>query len=348
MTQLEPPFPYFGSKAAAADLCWEAWGSDVGNFVDMTCGTASVLLARPGRDFSTKVETINDAWGFIPNFWRAVSRDPRRVAQFADWPVSELDMHARHAYLLKRVDATFIERLRDDESFFDPKVAGYWVWGQSIWIGSGWCDPRKVVARRKLPQLQGAGPANKKHGAQPHPHFGRGLFRLQLPVPLGDTPTRRDTLVHYFELLAKRMERVRVVCGPWQRVATPAVTTHHGVTAIFMDPPYGSEAKRTANLYVVDSLAMAEQMRTWCLERGGNPLLRIVLCGYDGEHNELEQHGWRKVAWRGKGGFGNQDGENANAERERLWLSPYCLNKQKDPQLSLLDSLEERSPLHLY
>lgn len=342
ITQLEPPFPYFGSKAAAADLCWEAWGSDIGNFVDMTCGTASVLLARPGRDFSAKVETINDAWGFIPNFWRAIQRDPRRVAQFADWPVSEIDMHARHAYLLKHADAAFVEQLREKEAFFDAKMAGYWVWGQSIWIGSGWCDPRKRVVKHRLPQIQGAGGKARDQ----HPHFGRGLFRLQLPMPVGDTPTRRGILNHYFELLAKRMERVRITCGPWQRVATPAVTTHHGPTAIFMDPPYGSEAKRTADLYAVDSLAMAEEMRMWCLENGDNPLLRIILCGYEGEHNELELNGWRKVAWRNKGGFGNQDGKNANAERERLWLSPHCLHKQKDPQLSLLDSLEERTPLH--
>jgi hypothetical protein len=159
-------------------------------------------------------------------------------------------------------------------------------------------------------------------------------------------PSRRDILVHYFGLLAKRMERVRIVCGPWQRVATPAVTTHHGMTAVFMDPPYGHEAKRTAELYAVDSLDVAGDMRAWCLENGGNPLLRIILCGYDGEHNELEQHGWRRVAWRNKGGLGNRDSENKNAERERLWLSPHCLTKTKDPQLSLLDSLEERSPLH--
>jgi hypothetical protein len=29
-------------------------------------------------------------------------------------------------------------------------------------------------------------------------------------------------------------------------------------------------------------------------------------------------------AWKAAGGYGNQDGENANADRERLWLSPYC------------------------
>jgi hypothetical protein len=27
-----------------------------------------------------------------------------------------------------------------DPDFFDPKVAGWWVWGQCLWIGSGWCQ----------------------------------------------------------------------------------------------------------------------------------------------------------------------------------------------------------------
>ncbi len=339
--RLDPAYPYFGSKAGAADLIWEAFG-DPNNFVDTTCGTASALLARPGRDFSSRIETINDAWGFIPCFLRAVRADPRRVAQFADWPVSELDMHARHAYLLKTVDERFVERLRDDDSFFDPKVAGYWVYGQSIWIGSGWCDPKKRVARRKLPMIQGAGTRERDQ----HQHYGRGIFRQQLPAPADlEATTRRDILCHYFTLLARRLERVRIVCGPWQRVITPAVTYAHGLTAILFDPPYGPEAKRTAGLYALDSLDVAADMRAWCIENGGNPLLRIILCGYEGEHGELAQHGWRAVSWRNKGGFGNQDGVNENADRERLWLSPHCLNKPKNPQLSMLDSLQDRSPL---
>jgi hypothetical protein len=336
--KLDPAFPYFGSKAAAVDLIWEAFGDPL-NFVDCTTGTSAVTLGRPGTDFSRRIETLNDAWGFIPNFLRAVTRDPRRVAQYADWPVSELDMHARHAYLLKTVNEAFVERLRDDESFFDAKVAGFWVYGQSIWIGSGWCDPAKRVVHRRLPFLQGAGASEKDR----HPHYGKGIFRLQLPAPPGvDTPTRRDILVHYFRLIARRLERCRFTCGDWRRVVEPSVTISHGLTAVFMDPPYGKEAKRTTNLHAVDSENVADDMREWCIENGSNPLLRIILCGYEGEHEELAQHGWRAVSWRNRGGYGNQDGENANADRERLWLSPHCLNSQ-GAQLSLLDKLSAPS-----
>lgn len=335
---LDPPYPYFGSKAYAVDQIWEAFGADVPNFVDATCGSNSILLGRPGIRFDGFIETVNDAWGFVPNFLRAVRANPRAVAQHADLPVSELDMHARHRWLLKQVDEKFVERLRDDIDFFDAKVAGFWVYGQSIWIGSGWCDPRKVVANRKLPQLQGGGVKDVNQS----PHYGRGIFRKQLPAPLGfDVPKRRDILVHYFRLLAERLERTRIVCGDWRRVVTPAITFAHGITAVCLDPPYGKEAKRTKNLYAHDSLDTAEDMRAWAAENGSNELLRIVLCGYEGEHEELEALGWRVVSWRGKGGFSNQDGENANADRERLWLSPHCLKSKEPPkQLSLLERVE--------
>lgn len=39
------------------------------------------------------------------------------------------------------------------------------------------------------------------------------------------------------------------------------------------------------------------------MEHGNNPKLKIALCGYEGEHNNLEKAGWRKVAWRASGGY---------------------------------------------
>lgn len=63
---------------------------------------------------------------------------------------------------------------------------------------------------------------------------------------------------------------------------------------------------------------------------GDDPLLRIALCGYDGEHNVLEEHGWSVQAWKAHGGYGSQgEGQGrANARRERIWFSPACLSPQ--------------------
>ena len=92
-------------------------------------------------------------------------------------------------------------------------------------------------------------------------------------------------------------------------------------------------------LYVVDSLTVAHAVREWCIKNGGDPEYRIVLAGFEGEHNELEAHGWRKVEWFKagflKGGMGNQGKDGHAQKKERLWLSPHCLGAAKPRQPSL-------------
>ncbi len=58
--------------------------------------------------------------------------------------------------------------------------------------------------------------------------------------------------------------------------------------------------------------------------------LRIVLSGYEGEHDALQSKGWRVVSWKANGGYGNAAG-NENGKRERLWLSPHCLGDEALP-----------------
>ena len=64
------------------------------------------------------------------------------------------------------------------------------------------------------------------------------------------------------------------------------------------------------------------------MAQGENPLMRIVLAGYEGEHAMPD--GWRKVAWKAHGGYGSQGTDEssngrANSHLERLWFSPHCL-----------------------
>lgn len=131
-------------------------------------------------------------------------------------------------------------------------------------------------------------------------------------------------LLTWFAALSARLRRVRVCCGDWSRVLKPSVTVGHGLTGVLLDPPYGVEDRD--KVYNHDSLALAPAVRAWCAEHGSDARLRIALCGYDGEHNELEALGWNKVAWKAMGGYGNQNGtKNDNARRERIWFSPHCL-----------------------
>ena len=336
---MRSPYPYFGGKSKAAHLIWNALG-DVDNYVEPFFGSGAVLLARPDEhQWWNRTETVNDIDGMIANFWRALQAEPDRVAEHADHPVNENDLHARHAWLVGQKDS-LQARLEGDPGFSDPKIAGWWVWGTACWIGSGFCSgngPWKVV-NRQLVHLgdEGQGVNRKRVHLGP----GRGVNRKRVRLSgFAETGVNaRLDLVEYMRELADRMRRVRVCCGDWSRVCGPSVTVKHGLTGVFLDPPYSASAGRASGLYRRDSLTVAHDVRDWCLENGSDPLLRIVLAGYDREgHEALESAGWRVHAWKGPGGFDRQgDGTNTNRTKERLWLSPGCVDALA--QLPLIES----------
>ncbi len=291
------------------------------NYCEPFFGSGAVLLGRP---HPANTETVNDLDCMVANFWRALQNDPDAVARHADNPVNEADQHARHLWLCSQAD--FRERMKTDGEFYDVKVAGWWVWGQCIWIGSGWCS-------KQLPHLGTAGTG--VHRKRPHlGNAGKGLNR-QLPhlgnAGTGDaclsdltSGTRSGLSIGvYMRELAERLRRVRVCCGDWSRICGPSVTFKHGTTGVFLDPPYADSAERTDDLYAQDSGSVAHDVREWAIANGGNPQLRIALCGYEGEHQMPSD--WDCVPWKARGGYGSQGESNENAERERIWFSPHCL-----------------------
>ena len=76
---LAAPFPYFGGKSGACEQVWQAFGA-VDNYVEAFAGSAAMLLGAPD---GKRIETINDADGFVANFWRAIAQDPEAVANSA-------------------------------------------------------------------------------------------------------------------------------------------------------------------------------------------------------------------------------------------------------------------------
>lgn len=124
--------------------------------------------------------------------------------------------------------------------------------------------------------------------------------------------------------LSERLRGVRVCSGDWSRVCGSSVTFKHGATAVFLDPPYADTAGRAANLYTNDCLSVAHAVREWAIEQGENPLMRIALCGYEGEH--AMPGSWEALAWKAAKGYGGQkqSGINDNSKRERIWFSPAC------------------------
>jgi len=434
---IRAPFTWFGGKRRAAALVWNLLGTGEDAprcYCEPFAGSLAVLLGRPEWR-PALIETVNDKDAALALVWRSIAADPDGVAHFADWPVNEADLHARHRWIIRFL-ATNADKIRNDPEFTHPKFAGWWLWGINCWIGAGWGIPRKAdraaMERADAREAQGneapegapedhdadqesdnvdnEGPrdphklnlttagtgTHRRHAGQlPYVHgddAGRGVHstlrgvrdasqresmanvargleprrvhvagnagghgghRARLsdgPIP-NITPTgsrigthRAATQTHegqpvppifgltaWMRALAARLRRVRVCCGDWSRVLTGAVllgdTNGHQIAGVFLDPPY-DKALRHKDCYREDAHGIAADVRAWCEANGDNPRLRIVLAGYEGEHNALEALGWRKYEWRAHGGFGlaGQGRGRSNRDLERLWASPACLD----------------------
>lgn len=335
---MNAPFPYFGGKRRAAAAIWERLGN-VHNYVEPFCGSCAVLLARPTPPH---IETVNDADGLLANFWRAMTMYPDEVARWADWPVNEADLVARQNWLVRQRES-LTARLMADPEWCDAKAAGWWVWGISAWIGGGFGEREVgtylplvngqkhgtgVHQGGKLPEVDGA-----KHGRRVHAgklprvagHIsGNGINAGYATTQSSDGHQDSSILAD----TAARFRAVRVACGDWQRVLSPSTLAHKYVSSVgvVLDPPYDDGA----SVYAENNRVSAD-VRAWCLAHGHIPTLRIALCGYEGEHNELEAHGWSALAWKAAGGYGNQSNGAGrdNASRERIWFSPHCLSAEQ-------------------
>ena len=338
------PFPYFGGKRRAVAAVWAALGP-VRSYVEPFCGSAAVLLGRPVETYVTRgwpgVETINDASGMVANFWRAVRAVPAEVAALADYPVSELDLHARHRWLVDRAGA-LRAALEADPDYFEAKTAAWWAWGASAWIGDGWCPEDGTAIDVKLPDVSHA--AKGLHLAHKMPNVANAARGVQLPAraahpdeadaalrrtAFADERVRHGSLDAWMASLARRLRNARVTCGDWKRVAKrsvlfPVSEPDDHVAGVFLDPPYDA-AVRGAMRYAVDGASLSAEARAWCVAEGDNPRLRIVLAGEAGEHAALEARGWRVAAWQRKGGYSRGEGRRD----ERLWLSPHCVGARQ-------------------
>ena len=294
------PFPYFGGKSSIADLVWKRFGRPK-QYIEPFCGSAAILLTAPTR---ASLEVVNDINGFIANFWRATKHQPQEVARAADYPVSHIDLGARHRWLMKQRSRIGTE-LQDPNWPGDAKVAGWWLWGQCCWIGSGWCD---WVGQ--IPHASDAGMGVQAVGQIPHAgNAGRGS-----DSPLLTSAGR--TAWQWLQKLAARLERVRIVHGEWSR----CLNSHYGGTntAVFLDPPY----RAFEALYGCPGVA--EEVGNWALEHGS---LRVAICGHREDYN---LPGWEVAQWN-RGRFTYSGNKTTN--QETVWFSPACLHAPKQCSL---------------
>lgn len=293
-SKLKSPYPFFGGKSRVADVIWSGLGT-ISNYVEPFAGSLAVLLANPTIP---KIETVNDKDCFISNFWRAVSQDPKGVAKWADTPVHEVDLHARHRWLVSASTDEFKSKMDTDPDYYDVKIAGWWVWGIGASIGNNWLQPKGLNAS---PLLSSA---------------GGGIHGMTLPV------------LEWFKKLQERTRRVRVCSGDWSKVITPSITYaskgigKKDITGVFLDPPY--EPKDRSKVYREES-NIFDEVVAWAISNGDNQRMRIALCGYEDDH--VFPDTWRTYAWEASGGLaslGDSQG-TTNKTKERIWFSPHCL-----------------------
>jgi hypothetical protein len=316
---LAAPFPYFGGKRRAAPRIWQALG-DPSGYVEPFAGSAAVLLARPpftGR----RVETLNDVDGWLINAWRAIQLSPDAVAAAAWGPVAEIDYHARLAWLQERRTPDLVAWLEGDPEAHDAKAAGWWLYVLACGIGDPFGPGPWRVVDGHLRKVGDAGRGVNRE----LPHLGDAGQGVNRELPhLGNAG--RGQLQAYLKALANRLHRVRITCGSWERVVKPSVirsgTGGDGSRAIFLDPPYAT----SGDLYAHAGGDVAIAVREWCITAPRE--LRIILCGYDDEHDPLLSHGWTVTEGKAGGGAGYST-NSFNGRRERLWLSPACIGNEQ-------------------
>ncbi len=315
---LKAPFPYFGGKRAIAPVIWQAFG-DVGGYVEPFAGSAAVLLARPAFT-GRRVETLNDADGWLVNTWRAIKLSPNEVAKHLDWPLTEIDLHARLAWLQARRDADLVAWLEGDPEHHDAKAAAWWLYVTCGSIGAAFdAGPWQVVdGHLRCVGKTGEG-VNREL-----PDLGTSGRGINSKLSSGEV-----AVASYMQVFATRLRHTRITCGDWRRVLTPSAsraTASKPHVAVLLDPPYSVGADLYAGQVNND---LSSDVRTWCLT--ADKSLRIVLCGYGEDHDELLQLGWRKLTSRATtAGYQTANGRKKATDRERLWLSPACLQSQLD------------------
>lgn len=352
ITDLKSPFPYFGGKATVADVVWQALGQPK-HYIEPFAGSCAVLLNRPDYNPSKHMETICDKDGYVANVWRSLQMEPDAVAKVCDWPVNHADLNARRRYLLKNAD--LLQNLCEDPEWHDNKMAGYWIWAASCWIGSGLTRPSAIpdITNAKGVHKTGQIPGitsnaqtginsqipllNHEAGVCRRPCFGasgaHGVHKITLvdnpATPLDVRDPYTPGLRLWFRKLSERLRRVRVVCGDWSRVCGGDWQDDRGTCAMFFDPPYSAEAGRDPSIYHEENLTVANDVREWCRVRADRKTYRIVLAGYFEEHETLLNEGWTVHRWSAHGGFANKakiknpPGE-INRHKEALFFSPHC------------------------
>lgn len=241
---MRAPFPWPGGKAMAADLVWPRLG-DPTMYIEPFAGGLGCLLMRPNPE--PRAEIVNDACGWLVNFWRCVKycRDVEAFAASCKKPPMELELAASRREF-ERISEGLPEFLQANIRAYDEELARLWWWGVStsmrVTNGIFTTDQESIPGR-----------------------YGYGCHR--------------DSALRLIEACQHRLRHVAVMYGDWSRAVTPgrlkARGVHHHRPAVLLDPPYGES--------VYYSSQTAEGVHEWCVEHADS--VRIALFGLENQHH---------------------------------------------------------------
>ena len=336
VANLKAPFPWFGGKSRVADAVWQAFGT-VDRYLEPFAGTLAVLLGNPHPPRS---EVVCDTNGLLCNFWRSIKWNPEEAARWACWPSMHDDLTARNNYLFSWA-REHAHLLSEDPEYYDPKAAGWWVWGVSNWIGSGYGD---VISQRKtaIPSLNsdvvvgGRGVMRASFRKIPEVGSRRGVNKIPTMRRSGvgagglapDYENTRERLRHWFLHLQNRLFRVVVLNRDWRSCTSPTMLGEHDerpglIRGIFLDPPYIMDGVRDAGVYASDadktSDSTARAALEWALTLADRPGFKVAYCCYGFEFED-DLKDWSHV----DGKLTGVRTDKGHLRKERIYFSPQC------------------------
>lgn len=302
MDLMTPPIPYYGRKVRWAKEVWARLGNpDV--YVEPCGGSLAVLLSRPHEP---RAEIVSDTSGLVCNFFRALRADPEGLALTADYPTIDDDLIARHRWLMRWRDGN-AHRLVEDPDWYDLKAAGWWGWGASSWVGSGWC----LIDEDKRPKLPDGG--------------GQGI-QAQRTELTGEVGTG-ERLVPWFRPLARRLSRVVILNRDWKVAVTDTALREHRKQSlsvgIFLDPPYRTFGRK-ATLYESDLEGTSDGTahETWEWARFTGERYRIAYACREGDVEPPP--GWEVIRMD----FAGIKRADHRERRDMVLFSPACILPQ--------------------
>lgn len=250
------------------------------------------------------------------NAWRAIKHAPEELAKICSDPNSHVLYWQRICYLVKEKE-NLLDRILQDDEYFDVKLAGYWLYYKGCEIGTidlDSLDVEKVYASTTNGITVGRNQLVSSNGI--HSAYNKIL-------------DKEERLITWFNDLKAILENTKICCLDWKRLFNEGVQWQdYGGTrkaAIFFDPPY-SNARR-GGLYRKDSYEVYKEVNEFCIKNADRKTYKIVVAGYEGEHNNLEDYGYTKYEWHAHGGYSNLGNVvSDNRLKERLWASKSCNN----------------------